>query len=259
MSFVKVISSIFAQLATGTPIWKISAPAFIHQPKSGLEMNEMQIFGNAKGLLVLDEIESTPDPIDRIGKLLSGIFNVHIDWKADKPFNPILGEFIHETTEVDGKIFIYQAEQIVHHPPVSSFRLSGPSFVLSPDKGIDGSKGFKPGFNHVEINLADSGAMIIFSSAKTNQEILRYSPPCIRLEPIFTGKRSIGFHGDMTIVDKESGYKFVGKISKPFKLKGNLVDSDGKIIDSVDGDFFKGVHFKSNRKVVIYLVDFYYL
>jgi hypothetical protein len=177
MSFAKVISSLFAQLATGTPIWKISAPAFIHQPKSGLEMNEMQLFGNAKGLLVLDEIESTSDPIDRIGKLLSGIINVHIDWNSNKPFNPILGEFIHETTEVEGKIFTYQAEQIGHHPPVSSFRLSGPSFELSPDKGIDGSKGFKPGFNHVDINLAESGAMIVFSSTKNNQEILRCSPP----------------------------------------------------------------------------------
>ena len=249
MSFVKVISSIFAQLAAGTPIYKISAPAFIHQTKSGLEMNEDQTFSNGPSLLSLESIQDTADPVERIARLLIGLFNVNMEWKSDKPFNPILGEFLEETCEVDGKVFTYQTEQISHHPPVSCFRIVGPSFTLEPDKGLDGSKGFRPGFNHVEINFAESGILVVLKSNKTGKPVLTYTPPGVKIDPIFTGKRTTGYYGEMTVTDVESGLKFVGKIKKPLIFKGDLVDKDGKVIDSVEGDFFNGVFLKSTGKV----------
>lgn len=250
MSFAKVIASIFSQLASGTPIYKISAPASIHQPKSGLEMNKDQIFSNGNCLLLLDEIADTSDPVERIAKLLGGLFHTHIDWIADKPFNPILGEFIEESCEVEGKVFTYQAEQICHHPPVTSFRMCGPSFKMEPVKGIDGSKGFKPGFNHVEINYAESGSIVTFADQKGNA-LLTFTPPGIKIDPIFSGKRTVGYYGAIEVIDLQSGIKFYGKLQKPFKLKGDIIDKEGNSINYVEGDFFTGVFVKSNQKLWI--------
>ena len=182
-----------------------------------------------------------------------GLFNVHVDWSPDRPFNPIHGEFYQVEVVLPGpggEKFSFCNEQLWHAPPVNSFIIEGPTFIASPVAGLDETGGFKLGFNHVEISFP--GARILFQSKKTGETILEYSPPPIKLDPIFTGKSTVGLDGDFYILDVKSGMKFQGKVSKMFKIKGDILDKEGNKVDYVEGDLFTGVFFKSSKKVFIY-------
>ena len=148
--------------------------------------------------------------------LISAIFNPHIQWYSSKPFNPVLSEFIELSTRTEeGNDYTVQIEQISHHPPVSSYRLKGPTFELTSPNGMEPSKGFKPGFNHVELTFKH--VTLRFETA--TKGVTEWGAPGFRLDNLFGSSRSLGFHGDFWMTDG-SGTKFVGKIIKPLRLKG---------------------------------------
>lgn len=200
MSFLNALTSILYQLGTGVPIWRISAPSSIHEASSGVNKAQDQIFSNGNCLLALEAIDSCIDPIERIGLLITAIFNVNMVLTPYKPFNPVLNEFTELSTSVNGLRFTCQVEQINHHPPIASFRLGGPSFTLEPLLGINGAKGFKPGFNSIEIDFA--GSFVTFQGK--SGVVIKYTPPGVRMEPLFTGKRGIFNYGKFTIEDRYS-------------------------------------------------------
>ena len=177
-----------------------------------------------------------------------GLFNIHVDWNPDKPFNPIHGEFYQvEAVLPGGEKFSFCNEQLWHAPPCNSFILEGPTFTASPVAGLDASGGFKIGLNHVEISFPD--ARILLKSKKSGEAIMEYSPPSVRLDPILTGKRTAGLHGEFQVLDVKSGMKFQGKVSKMYRIKGDILDKEGNKVDYVEGDLFAGVFFKSSKKV----------
>ena len=113
MTIAQVIGSIVSQLASGVPLWKISVPASIHTDKSALEFTRDAVFSNKKCLERFNMIDSEEDPVLRLGLAVSGFFNHFNPFSTEKPFNPVLGEYIIE--EADG--YRIEIEQIRHHPP----------------------------------------------------------------------------------------------------------------------------------------------
>ena len=89
-------------------------------------MGAQNLFSSGNCLKSLNEIATTSDPLERIGKFLLGIFNIHLEWNPDKPFNPIHGEFFQAQAILkEGEEFMFINEQIWHSPPVNGVRLEG--------------------------------------------------------------------------------------------------------------------------------------
>lgn len=236
MSFAKALASIVSQMAQGTPIWKISAPASIHTDKSGLDITIQAVFSNHATLEMLNAVDSTDDPIERLALILSALMNPHHIWSPDKPYNPILGEFISGTTLIGTDLYSIDLEQINHHPPVVNFKVQGPTFSYSPVDGIDSTGGFKIGVNHVNISFPDSFIRMV---TKTKGHF-EWNYCGIKLDPIFLGgKRTAGYHGDIWIKDP-SGISFVGKVTKPLCIKGSLLGADGSLLELVEGQMMDG-------------------
>ncbi|KAI8906351.1 hypothetical protein EDD86DRAFT_59879 [Gorgonomyces haynaldii] len=241
MSALQIVSSITSQVASGKPVWKLSLPAAVHGPHSALEGPAGGMFSNAAALKALNKVDTLDDPRDRIACVLQAICDPWIQWSAEKPFNPVLGEFIKMSTKINdnGKelYFEYCIEQISHHPPKASFRLTGPNFTLHTPHGVDAISGFHLGFNHVDISMKDAVVLL-----ETKRGAMETKSPGIRIEPIFGSKRTVGFQGDVFIKDW-SGVVFSGTIEKKkMTISGQLKDGN-KLLHRVHGDFKKGIYY----------------
>ena len=243
MSFVKVIGSIFAQVSNGTPIWKVTIPAWMHTDKSTLDMTRIATFSQESSLLLLNQVAQENDPVKRMALVLSALVNPNITWTTDKPFSATLGEFLVQTTEiqVQDKLeqFRFTGEQISNHPPITAYEIQGPTFKIYTPEGV-GHTVLKPGFNYFDITWPT-----VRVKMHTKIADLEWSYPSIRVEPIFGSKRVSYIHGDIRIKDS-SGFYFIGRLKKNHAISGEIYDAAGKVLFSVDGDMLDGVFFKGS-------------
>jgi hypothetical protein len=234
-------------VASGTPLWKFVVPASVHLDKSAVLVMRESLQFHPPRLLKLIKLNNQKEPVDRISTLFAALINQHFNFPTDKPFNPILGEFIHEKLYVhDGDKVIecdLVVEQISHHPPIVGYRIKGPGFCLQTKEGIDDAKSFKFGFNHLEISYLDSIVQIT-----TDDHLMEWCQPSIRINNIIFGKRDGFLHGEFFINDYDSGMYLKGTFSKGWKFKGAIYNADDSIYVYVDGDFIKGLYLK-NKKV----------
>lgn len=107
------------QLRPGMDLSKVTLPTFILEPRSFLE--KMTDFLNHAELF--HAISTTADPEERIIAVVRWYLSGwHIRPKGvKKPYNPILGElFRGHWTHPDGSVTKYLAEQVSHHPPITT-------------------------------------------------------------------------------------------------------------------------------------------
>lgn len=159
-----------------------------------------------------------------------------------KPFNPVLGEYVHMRTTIDGEEYRIAVEQVSHHPPANCYRVTGPKFTLETKQAMSFVSAPKLGFNAMEIAGLDT--MI---SITTSHGEIKYTLPGIKLDPL-VGKQTAGYHGTFVVQDY-TGIRFEGKVTKPFKLKGEFFDAEGKSLGSVAGDVTQSVKFKEDGRV----------
>jgi hypothetical protein len=104
----------------GVNLTKISMPVQLFEKRSFLE----RLSANWDYLDLLMAAANTADPVDRmkyvVGFAVSGLCR---QMGADKPFNPILGETYQGRYPNGVEVF---AEQISHHPPISSWEVVDP-------------------------------------------------------------------------------------------------------------------------------------
>ena len=110
--------------------------------------------------------------------------------------------------------------------------------------------GSKFKFNSLEFEF-NSPVKIVTNSGKE----IEWINPGFMVEGLIFGKRSAGYSGPFKISDK-SGYKFEGKIVKPFKIVGQIIGPDGNVIDTVDGDITKQVLLKSKKQEWFKVIEF---
>lgn len=240
MSVAQVIASILAQLAKGTPIWKISVPASIHTDVSEVQNLANQMNTNEEKFILLNNIDYMDDPLERIASIISFVIDPYRNYITEKPFNPVHGEFVKEITDIPSGIFVYEVEQVSHTPPINSERLTGPSFIYETPNGIQGSKNFKISFNRIDISMNHVVATFKTKSGKS----LEFSLPGFKIDNLFFGKRSIAQSGDFWVRDNTTGYEFEGSVGKPFQITGDIYDYEEDLVCSVKGDIRKGVYMK---------------
>lgn len=245
-SFAAVFASMMAQLASGVPIYKITAPSSIQAPISQLEVSQGQFFSNGNTLLEYNKIDGEEDPVKRLALVFQGLFSTSHVFGTDKPFNPVLGEYIRSLVVVDGSRFDLIIEQAHHTPPVSCISLKGPTFSMISPLGMDATGGFRPGLNSLSILFPDS----VFALATKTKGTMTFLVPGIRIGPLFYGgKRATCNAGAFFVKDGLTGMQFKGQIKSGFKVKGDILDGENNFVDSVDGDLIGGVIMKSTGQV----------
>jgi hypothetical protein len=237
---LELFASVIQQLAKGTPIWKISMPSAIHTDMSGLHGIQLLTFRNYECLSRLEQIDTCEDPVIRLGLVVSGMIDPHTLFFLEKPFNPVLGEFI-ECTTGDGN-YSFTCEQISHHPPITAVQVTGPSFKLFAPTGvtIDAFRAISPGFNKMDIHFPDCYLRIETKSGK----VLYWQNFGYRVEGLI-GQRSSYHFGPIEIKDG-SGYTFIGHVHKT-KLHGKIIGPDGAVVGHVNGTLESGVYFADGR------------
>ena len=250
MSQAKAILSWLAQVASGTPAHEISLSTILHAPKSSLEMPVEQRFSNAKALLDLHSIQFEEDALQRIAKLIRVLMDPHTVWTTSKAMTPLLGEFYKTSAVIEGNEFGIELECVSANPPMTCYRLRGPGFEFGP-KEATGEGHHSVGFGYLDISQPSKVGIY---SSETHQ--LEFQMPAFRVEKLLSSKRECGLHGDFHVKDSQSGIQFVGKMVKPLKLIGNLIDGNGVIMDKVDGDIIKGIILNNSKTVWFKAIDF---
>jgi hypothetical protein len=125
-------------------ILKLSAPAFVHCPRTYLECAAMDLSFSPD---YLRKAALEKDPIARL-KLITCMYvgGQHISpqyCQMRAPLNPVLGETL-QREMADGTRFF--AEQTSHHPPITNFYLDGPGYRFS---GYFEYKAWLAGFNAI--------------------------------------------------------------------------------------------------------------
>jgi hypothetical protein len=230
-----LMASIIKQISQGIPLWKISMPSVIHTDLSGLEAIQLLIFRNRDALNQLELLNNTIDPIQRLGLVIGYLIDPHTVFFVDKPTNPVLGELI-SCKSIDEK-YQFDIKQTSHHPPKSSCQVNGPNFRLYAPQGIiiDGFRSIKPGFNKVDIEFPNCMIRIETRSGY----VLEWQNIGYRVDGL-VGKRHVSYYGTIEILDKSSGYKFVGS-TKATIIRGEIFNERGDRVHIVKGNTKEGV------------------
>ncbi|TNV78916.1 hypothetical protein FGO68_gene10452 [Halteria grandinella] len=112
--------------SVGKDIWKITVPVVFNEPLGILQ----KAAGVTEYIDILDQAIAEPDEMRRFAlatlHFMTQYQNIERGGLA-KPFNPLLGETFEYC--VPGR-FLFLAEQVSHHPPVSAFYIQGYSGYL---------------------------------------------------------------------------------------------------------------------------------
>eukprot|EP01017_Pseudomicrothorax_dubius_P005609 TRINITY_DN11446_c0_g1_i2.p1 TRINITY_DN11446_c0_g1~~TRINITY_DN11446_c0_g1_i2.p1 ORF type:complete len:317 (-),score=35.17 TRINITY_DN11446_c0_g1_i2:25-975(-) len=141
--------------------------------------------------LYLDKAVQVPnDPTEQIRLIIAGFLSsLHISMEQQKPFNPILGETFQGF--IDGcPIYL---EQISHHPPVYALQFYGRGYK------IDGTFQVIAKVSISGIRAMDFGAFRI--TFESNRKVMYVRYPCIRMEGMAFGKRTISFESKLIVFD----------------------------------------------------------
>jgi hypothetical protein len=230
------------KIAAGTPLWKISTPAIMHEKASTVDTAVDMTFGNKNTLLNFAKLSKEQDPIKRAALIVEALVAVDRIWATNGPFNSVLGEYDYRTTKINGQEYEMIAQQTSHHPPVCHHKLTGPGFVLRTKEGI-GAPSLSLGFTSVVISFDST-----FELEVEDVGVIQISTIPFMVDNLMSSTYKKGFqYGDFWIKDP-SGITFKAKLGKNHKLSGDFVQLD-KIIESVDGDLKSGVFLKSIRAI----------
>uniref|UniRef100_A0A1I7V3J6 PH domain-containing protein n=1 Tax=Caenorhabditis tropicalis TaxID=1561998 RepID=A0A1I7V3J6_9PELO len=206
-----LIWTLLKQIRPGMDLSKVVLPTFILEPRSFLE-KLADYYYHAD---LIAEAAAEQDPFERIVKItkffLSGFYKKPKGLK--KPYNPILGEtFRCKWEHPDGSTTFYIAEQVSHHPPVSSlfitnrkagFNISGTILAKSKYYG-----------NSLSAILVGKLKLTLLNLGETYIVNLPYA----NCKGIMIGTMTMELGGEVNIECEKTGYR----TTLDFKLKPML-------------------------------------
>ncbi|PAV78644.1 hypothetical protein WR25_12815 [Diploscapter pachys] len=220
--YKSIIWALMKQVRPGMDLSRVVLPTFILEPRSFLE--KLADYYYHADLLADAAVE--PDPYQRIIKItrfyLSGFYKKPKGIK--KPYNPILGEtFRCSWKHPDGSTTFYIAEQVSHHPPVSSL------FVTNRKAGFNicGTILAKSKFygNSTSAILAGNLKVTLLNLGETYTVNLPYA----NCKGIIIGAMTMELGGTVNIECEKTGYS----ATLEFLLKPMLGGSMNKVKGSI--------------------------
>jgi len=206
-----LIFCLVKQVRPGMDLSKVVLPTFILEPRSFLEkLTDFYYHSD-----ILSESINNDDPYERIKTVvkfyLSGFYKKPKGLK--KPYNPILGEVFRSywyNPKTDSKTF-YVAEQVSHHPPITSF------YVINRKEGfcIYGTIYTRSKFygNSVSAIMDGNVKLILLNRGEEYVVTLPYA----NCKGILIGKLTMELGGKVNIECAKTGYS----AEIEFKLKVN--------------------------------------
>ncbi|TPX35647.1 hypothetical protein SmJEL517_g01966 [Synchytrium microbalum] len=152
-----IILSIIGQLGKGADFHRVTLPTFVLEPRSMLE----KLTDNISHPEILFSAVTKQDPLERFVEVvryyLSGW---HVKPKGvKKPYNPVLGEIFRcqwNHPSHNNATSIYVAEQISHHPPISTY------YYTCPEVGVEIQGDLRPKSKY----LGNSAAVMFHGGAR---------------------------------------------------------------------------------------------
>ncbi|KAH6934797.1 hypothetical protein HPB50_000937 [Hyalomma asiaticum] len=209
-----LIWALVKQVRPGMDLSKVVLPTFILEPRSFLD-KLADYYYHAD---ILSRAVQEDDPLTRMKLVvqwyLSGFYKKPKGLK--KPYNPILGEVFRccwKHPETGSRTF-YIAEQVSHHPPISSFYVSN-----RPDGFcISGTILAKSKFYGNSLSAILEGTAQL--SFLTRGETYTITMPYAHCKGILMGTLTMELGGKVNIVSEKTGYRteleFKLKASSPF-------------------------------------------
>ena len=140
---------------------------------------------------ILNQAADEPDPLRRLA--LVSVFTASpyssLVKRTLKPFNPILGE----TYELVTKDFMYVAEQVSHHPPVSA------AYCVSPKYELWSSVHAESKFTGKSM-VFTSGGLLHMKLKRTGEHFTADRPKTL-INNIIIGSLYVDLEGDTTITN----------------------------------------------------------
>ncbi|EDV26417.1 uncharacterized protein TRIADDRAFT_21915, partial [Trichoplax adhaerens] len=232
--------SIFGLLSKniGKDLSKISMPVSMNEPLSALQRQCEELEYSD----LLDKAAMTDDVVERMAYVaafaVSAYNNSHYR-AGQKPFNPILGE-TYETIRGD-RGFNFIAEQVSHHPPISACHADSERWKFWQDTRL------KNRFWGKSLEIFPVGSVNL--TIHKYNESYKWNKVTACVHSILRGQRWIEYYGDMII--KNSVNRLTCKLTfnkggsfnnKKCDVKGQILDSNGKTIQTLFGKWNEGLY-----------------
>lgn len=221
-----LIMCLVKQVRPGMDLSKVVLPTFILEPRSFLEkLTDFYYHSN-----ILSELANNDDPYERMKSVLkfylSGFYKKPKGLK--KPYNPILGEVFRSywyNPKTDSKTF-YIAEQVSHHPPITSV------YVSNRKEGfcINGTILARSKFYGNSVSAIMEGQMKLILLNRGEEYVI--TMPYANCKGLLIGKLTMELGGKVSIECVKTGYLSEIEFKlKPWILGGNEASNmiDGKI------------------------------
>ncbi|CAH8652944.1 unnamed protein product [Dicrocoelium dendriticum] len=183
----------FLKQCIGKDLTRISMPVALNEPISFLQ--RVAEYMEYSELLL--EASSQPDPVRRMESVCafavsatSSNFN-----RIGKPFNPLLGE----TYELHQNDFLFIAEQVSHHPPVTAFHVESEHFRMWS------TVQFKLVFWGKSIEVHSKGPIIL--ELYRHNEVYTWQYPSLIVHNLLMGKMWVEHVGPMEVTNRTTGAK----------------------------------------------------
>ncbi|KAK9917018.1 hypothetical protein WJX75_000017 [Coccomyxa subellipsoidea] len=177
-------------LREGVNLTKVSLPVKVFEPRSFLQ----RITDNWAYIDLLQKAVDATDPVTRMQYVVAFVIGgLRRQTSTLKPFNPILGETYQGVYSSGVRV---HAEQISHHPPVSSWQVADPDrkFLFS------GSGNWKASARGNSIKGQQAGINRV--SFSNDRSVITWELPPLLLRGILWGERSLKYSGTISFRDE---------------------------------------------------------
>lgn len=239
-----IVKEVGNSILDGRDLSTLTLPIDLFEPCSFLE--KMCVSWSYAPTFLTAAAHAT-DPVERLKLVMSFVLaGIHLAPAARKPFNPILGE-TYEANFADGtQIF---CEQISHHPPISSWQVTGPKNIYhfyghgqtAASARGNSLKGYQTGLNCVEFG---DGTKITFTL------------PVLHIGGVMWGERVLYYEDVVSFKDEKN--KLQCDITFNAEAVGfvkGLFTKAKQPVDYFRGEIIRSSTEKGKKKDVVAVVD----
>ncbi|XP_059510021.1 oxysterol-binding protein-related protein 3 isoform X4 [Stegostoma tigrinum] len=223
----------------GKDLSKVSMPVQLNEPVNTLQ----RLCEELEYSELLDKASQSDDPFERMVFVAAFAVSAYASsyYRAgSKPFNPVLGESYECIRKEQGFRFI--AEQVSHHPPISTCHAESKNFTFWQDVR------WKNKFWGKSMEIVPVGTIHV--TLPTYGDHYEWSKVTSCVHNILSGQRWIEHYGDILIKNTNSSIcqcklTFVKAKywnSNVNEVEGTVMDESGKVVNRLFGKWHEGIY-----------------
>ncbi|GAQ82863.1 hypothetical protein KFL_001270060 [Klebsormidium nitens] len=223
--------------AIGKDLTRISMPATINEPLSGLQRTAEELQYRD----LLDKGNACESSVDRLLYVTAFAVTAYEGTlnRVSKPFNPLLGETF-EWQSADGRTRLI-AEQVVHHPPITAVHVSTTDGAYTCEGEIEISSKFWGQFLEVvplglvQTKFPKHGDHYVWNKVATG------------VHNVLIGKMWLDQHGELVVKNLSTGDTSRTKFLKPSgkedsAISGKVYNARGELQWTLTGSFMRDMY-----------------